>query len=641
MRRLGILLVAAMLLGSIGIAVVLASREAVLPTAQPSQDLPSFAPGSLGGPVGEAPEAPESFAFGPAGSPNPSGTGAQSRLWYNDGAWWGVFLTSSSADHRIFRLDATSLTWVATGVVVDDRTYAKVDVLWDGDRLLVASAGEGADERQALRLNRFSYDPSSRQYRRDANFPLPLTAGGVVGATLARGEDGRLWVAYRDGARLVLDHSLDSDLSWQGPIALDLATGPVDAVAIASVGPRIGLVWTATSEDALHSAWLDPAEGNETWSVASPTPIASLRFGEDDIGIAVDQSPGAERMFVGLRTSADHAPDRGPLDPQVVVAELRPDAEVQVSLVSRVKDLHGGPTLVVDADARLLHVIMAAPASGGAIDIQTASLDSIEFAAGAGQELIPASSTLPKLVSPSSTKQSVDGGTGLVVAAADPSVGRWGFASIGLAPSPETPTANPQERNLLVNYTFDGLATGSAVAGWEVDGEPIPSYVIVALSGSDRSARLDGTAGEARTCTTYPLVEDGVLRAGSYVLFNELPADDLKLLQLRGPGGELAAIRLREGEVVYTDGDTRVRSELILDPGRWYRAVLTLDIPSRTYGVEVRDRAGDRVLLRDAGLAWTDTDVPGTDRVCAELSPQPGLELYLDNVWAANDRGND
>ena len=42
-----------------------------------------------------------------------------------------------------------------------------------------------------------------------------------------------------------------------------------------------------------------------------------------------------------------------------------------------------------------------------------------------------------------------------------------------------------------------------------------------------------------------------------------------------------------------------------------------------------------------AGLAWTATDVPGTDRVCAELSPQPGLELYLDNVWAASDGGND
>ena len=641
MRRLGILLVAAMLLGSIGIAVALASREAGLPTAQPSRALPSFAPGSLSGPIGEAPDAPESFAFGPAGSPNPAGTGAQSRLWYNDGSWWGVFLTSTSVDQRIFRLDARSLTWGDTGVVVDDRDYAKIDVLWDGDRLLVASAGERAEERHALRLNRFSYDPSNRQYRRDANFPLPLTAGGVVGATLARGDDGRLWVAYRDGDRLVLDHSLDSDLSWQGPIALDLATGPVDAVAIAAVGPRIGLVWTSTSEDALHSAWLDPAEGTDTWSVGTPTPIPDLRYGEDEIGIAVDRSPGAERLFVGLRTSAEKAPDRGRLDPQVVVAELRPDAEVPVYLVSRVEDQHGGPTLVIDADARLLQVIMAAPAAGGTIHVKTASLDSIEFAAGTGQELIPATATLPQLVSPTSTKQSVDRGTGLVVAASDPSAGRWGFASIGLTTSTATPNANPQERNLLVNYTFDGLAVGSAVAGWEVDGEPVPAYAIVALSGSDRSARLDATTGDARTCTRYPLVEEGVLRAGSYVLFNEQPADDLRLLQLRGPGGELAAIRLREGEVVYTDGDARVRSGLTLDPGRWYRAVLTLDIPSRTYGVEVRDRVGDRVLLRDAGLAWTSTDVPGTDRVCAELSPQPGLELYLDNVWAANDRGND
>ena len=323
MRRLAILLVSVMLVASIGIALALASNETGGPTVNPSSDLPSFAPGSLGGPVDESPGAPESFAFGVGGSPDPAGTGAQSRLWFNDGSWWGVFLTSSSADQRIFRLDAASLTWIDTGVVVDDRAYAKVDAQWDGEHLLVASAGEQADVRHALRVNRFSYNPASGEYRRNANFPVPVTAAGVTGATLARAGDGRLWVAYRDGDRLILDHSLDSDLSWQGPIALDVATGPVDALAIAAVGERIGLVWTLTTDDALQVAWLDPALGTDGWSAAPPVPIPGLHFGADEIGIAVDRSPGAERLFVGLRTSADRAADRQRLAPQVVVAELR------------------------------------------------------------------------------------------------------------------------------------------------------------------------------------------------------------------------------------------------------------------------------------------------------------------------------
>jgi hypothetical protein len=640
MRRLAILLVTVMLVGSIGIALALASNETSGPTANPSLPLPSFSPGSLGGPTGEAPGAPESFAFGAAGTPDPAGTGAQSRLWFNAGSWWGVFLTSSSADQRIFRLDAASLTWIDTGAVVDDRPFAKIDAHWDGERLLIASAGEQADERHALRVDRFSYDPATGEYRRNANFPVPVTAMGVAGATLARAGDGRLWVAYRDGDRLLLDHSLDSDLAWHGPIALDVATGQVDAVAMAAVGDRLGLVWTVTTEDALHVAWLDPSLGTDGWSAARPVPVPGLQFGEDEIGIAVDRSPGAERLFVGLRTSADRTADRQRLAPQVVVAELGPEAEPVTYLVGRVEDQHGGPSLVVDGEARLLHVVMAAPSSGGTVYRKTASLDSLEFSGGVGQALIPATEALPELGSPSTTKQSVDAGTGLVVAATDPTVDRWGFGSLGVAPVAAQPPDGPNDRDQLVNYTFNGLAVGVDPPGWEVDGDPLPPFTVVSLTGFDSSARLTATTGDARACARFAAGETGVLRAGMDVLFNEPSAGDIKLIQVRGRGGEAASIRLREGEVVYADGDTRVRSDVILEAGRWYRAVLGLDLATRTYGIEIRDVVDDAVLLAEADLGWAG-EVEAVDRICAELSPQPGLELYLDEVRVRSRLGED
>jgi hypothetical protein len=631
MRRLAILLVTVMLVASIGIALALASNETSGPTANPSLALPSFSPGSLGGHEDEAPGAPESFAFGAGGSPDPAGTGAQSRLWFNDGSWWGVFLTSSSADQRIFRLDAASLTWIDTGVVVDDRAYAKIDAQWDGERLLIASAGEQADERHALLVNRFSYSPTSGEYRRNANFPVPVTAEGVTGATLARAADGRLWVAYRDGDRLILDHSLDSDLSWHGPIALDVATGPVDAVAMAAVGGRIGLVWTLTTEDSLYVAWLDPALGTDGWSAAPPVPIPGLQFGEDEIGIAVDRSPGAERLFVGLRTSADEMADRQRLAPQVVVTELRPEEDPVTYLVGRVEDQHGGPSLVIDGEARLLHVVMSAPSGGGTIYRKTASLDSFEFGGGLGQALIPATEALPVLGSPTTTKQSVDAGSGLVVAATDPTVDRWGFGSLSVAPLTAQPPLGPNDRDMVVNYTFNGLTVGTDPPGWEVDGDPLPPFTVVSLTGSDSSARLTATTADARTCTRFAAGDGDVLRAGADVLFNEPSTGDIKLLQLRGSGGEAASVRLREGEVVYADGDTRVRSGLVLSPGRWYRAVLGLDLAARTFGVQIRDGVDDAILLADEGLAWA-AEIEVVDRVCAEVSPQPGLELYLDEV---------
>lgn len=640
MRRLAILLVTVMLVASIGIALVLASNETSGPTADPSSALPSFSPGSLDGPVVEAPDTPESFAFGAGDSPDPAGTGAQSRLWFNDGSWWGVFLTSSSADQRIFRLDATSLTWIDTGVVVDDRVFAKIDAQWDGERLLIASAGDEADVRHALLVNRFSYNPATGEYRRNANFPVPVTAAGVAGATLARAGDGRLWLAYRDGGRLILDHSLDSDLSWHGPIALDVATGQVDAVAMAAVGGRIGVVWTLTTEDALQVAWLDPALGTDGWSAAPPVPIPGLHFGEDEIGIAVDRSPGAERLFVGLRTNSDRTIDRQRLAPQVVVAELRPGEDPVTYLVGRVEDQLGGPSLVIDGEARLLHVLMAAPSGGGTIYRKTASLDSLEFGGGLGQALIPATEALPQLGSPTSTKQSVDEGSGLVVAATDPGVDRWGFGSLGVAPVTAGPSGGPDDSEMLVNYTFNGLAVGDDPPGWEVDGDPLPAFTVVSLTGSDSSARLTGTTADARACARFAVGDSGVLRAGADVLFNEPSDGDIKLLQLRGSGGEAASIRLREGEVVYTDGSTRVRSELVLVPGRWYRAVLGLDLAARTFGVEIRDAVNNEILLADTGLAWA-TEVEPVDRVCAELSPQPGLELYLDEVRVRSRLGED
>lgn len=630
MRRLAILLVSVMLVASIGIAAVVSSRDRAELPPPPSGSLRTFQPGSPVPPT-EAPGEPAGFAYGPANSPSPSDSPAQSRLWFHDEAWWGVFLTSPTADQRIFRLDATTMTWIDAGVIVDDRAFARMDVLWDGGRLVVAASGPRAEERHALRITRFSYDTASREYRRDANYPVAITVGGVEDVTVARAADGRLWVSYLDSGQLALDHSVDSDLMWRGAFVPDLVSGPVDTAAIASVGGAVALVWTPTSEDAVHIAWHDPAGLPDVWEGGSDAPVAGLRLGEDQLGMVVDRSPGVERLLIGVRSSADQDPNRGRLDPQVVLIEFRRDAEPITYLVGRIQDQLGGPMLVIDADARQIHVFMPAPAIGGTIYHKAASLDGLQFATGQGTPLIPSSASPSDFRFPSSTKQSLDRGSGLVVAATDAAAGRWGFGSLGVEIPGANPSSTPDDRDLLVNFTFNGLAAGAGVPGWELDGEPAPAFTIESLTGSDSSARLSATAADARACTRFAAVEADVLRAGTDALFNEPSTGDMKLLQLRGRGGEAASIRLRQGEVVYADGTTRVRSGLVLVPGRWYRAVLALDLVGRTYGVQIRDAVDDEILLEDAGLAWPG-DVATVDQVCAELSPQPGLELYLDDV---------
>jgi len=577
---------------------------------------------------------PAPFAFAQPNSPSPTDE-AQSRLWFHDGEWWGVFLTAATGDQRIFRLDPASDAWIDTGVIVDDRPFARMDVIWDGERLVVASAGRQSVPRHALRIVRFSYDPSTRTYRRDANFPLPITEVGVEGVMVVRSDDGRLWVAYRQGSRMAIDHSLDSDLAWRGPFAPAAAEGTIDRLAIASLGTHVAVIWTRPSEDAVFTAWHDTTGPEDVWQPGADTPLAGLRFGEDDLSVAADRSPGAERLFVAVRTSAERASNQGRLDPQVVVVELRLNADPTTYLVGRVEDRHAGPIILINSDARELYVVAAAPKAGGAIYYKTASLDRIMFQTGVGTLLVPAAVAHPRLVNPTSTKQALDNNSGMVVAATDTGAGLYAFGALGVGdgtavtpvPSSSSPAAAP-----LVDNTFDGLAVGAQVPGWVVEGEPLPSFVIRVLSGSDSSARLSSSTTAARACIATGDVSEGVLRVEAETLTNLASAEELRLLQVRGATGEVASVRLRDGEVVYGDGTARVRSGLFLAPGRWYRSVLVLDFASQTYAVELRNAADDSILLQDGGLGWRSIESSIVKRLCAELPPQPGLDLYLDDV---------
>jgi hypothetical protein len=129
------------------------------------------------------------------------------------------------------------------------------------------------------------------------------------------------------------------------------------------------------------------------------------------------------------------------------------------------------------------------------------------------------------------------------------------------------------------------------------------------------------------------VVSEGVLRIEADTLTNIPSDEELRLLQARASSaGEVASVRLREGEVVYSDGANRVQSGIRLAPGRWYRSALTLDLSAQTYAVELRDATSGAIILQDEDLGWRSTDAQSVNRVCAQLPPQPGLDLYLDDV---------
>jgi hypothetical protein len=95
----------------------------------------------------------------------------ESKLWWNDGFWWGS-LYNPGGEYQIYRLDWNTQSWVSTGVAIDEREDSRADVLWDSGskKLYVASHIELENPSRVTgtanwgRLYRYSYDQTNKTY---------------------------------------------------------------------------------------------------------------------------------------------------------------------------------------------------------------------------------------------------------------------------------------------------------------------------------------------------------------------------------------------------------------------------------------------------------------------------------------------
>jgi hypothetical protein len=55
----------------------------------------------------------------------PTAAKTQSKLWFNDGLWWGILFDLSSEEFHIYRYDLTEDTWKDTGILVDGRNTSR------------------------------------------------------------------------------------------------------------------------------------------------------------------------------------------------------------------------------------------------------------------------------------------------------------------------------------------------------------------------------------------------------------------------------------------------------------------------------------------------------------------------------------
>ncbi|MFF2345067.1 hypothetical protein [Pseudarthrobacter sp. NPDC058119] len=393
-------------------------------------------------------------SFAADGVRTPTADKAQSKLWFQDGSWWGLLWSESAHATTIHRLDPATQTWQATGTMVDGRLTARGDALWDAaaGKLYVVSGTTVRSEwnsppsQQAVasgsaELHRFRYDALAKTYSEDAGFPLTLHRGSTESITVAKDSLGKLWVTYTvvssdNSNRVYVNHSTTSDTSWGTPFVMPTTNAQVhydDISAVTSFqGDKIGIMWSnqRPGQKKFYFAIHQDGQPDTSWQTEVAYGGGRNCTGgcaNDHLNLRQLASDGSGRLFAAIKTANRKVG-------QTLVALLVRDAQGNWSSAEfgAVEDLHTRPMVMIDEEHSQVWMFAVAPEEGGTIYYKKAPLDSIAFPPGVGTPII-SSSVDTDINDPTSTKQNVNSQTGLVVLASSRANARYWHAYIDLA----------------------------------------------------------------------------------------------------------------------------------------------------------------------------------------------------------------
>jgi hypothetical protein len=243
----------------------------------------------------------------------PTSAKTQSKLWFNDGTWWGVLFDGSSEEHHIYRYDQAEGVWSDTDTLVDARNSFRADTIWDGSRLYVVGAGtEVSLQEDSARFSRYSYDPSTKHYSLDKGFPVTIADGGSEAVSIAKDSTGKLWATYAQGEgnllRVYVTHTVGGDDSeWVEPFVPPLKGTTVDADDVSGIvafDSRIGLMWSSQYDESgmagYHFATHKDGKPDDEWR--SDNPVLRSTMSNDHINLKAD-SEG--RIYAVTKTRFD------------------------------------------------------------------------------------------------------------------------------------------------------------------------------------------------------------------------------------------------------------------------------------------------------------------------------------------------
>jgi hypothetical protein len=395
------------------------------------------------------------FSYGTTVNPNPTGEKPESKLWWNDGTWWGSLFNAAAGEYRIYSFDPQTQSWADTGTTLDTRPTAKADVLWDdgAQRLYVVShvysESASSSSSQSLwgKLFRYSYSPATKTYSLDAGFPVDVTRGRSETLTIAKDFTGRLWVTWVESSRVKVNWTLGDDLTWGTPVNIPVSgssgTTSSDDISgiVALSNGDIGVMWSNQKNKTVHFAVHRAVDAPEIWQpVETVLPGAGCTgsCADDHINIKADQNG---RVYAVMKTSLS-----GSSNPNTIVAVRDGGWTLHTLTVNSVNATR--PILVLDEAHGVLHAFYS-PTGGGGIYTKSSPLSSISFPSGIGTPFILSSSDT-NINDATSLKGSVNGTTGLLVLASDEGTRRYLHNFLWLGPPPPMPPAAPDDLEVEV-----------------------------------------------------------------------------------------------------------------------------------------------------------------------------------------------
>ncbi|MEQ1758998.1 MAG: fibronectin type III domain-containing protein, partial [Vicinamibacterales bacterium] len=447
------------------------------------------------------------FAFGASANTTPTGEKPQSKLWFNDGSWWGSLFSPAAGVYRIHEFNPNTQTWTDTGTTLDTRPTSKADALWDqaSQRLYLVSApfstsGSAAGSSANWgKLFRYSYSITTRTYALDPGFPVDVSRGKPEAITIAKDFAGKLWVTYVEDGKVKINWSLASDSSWSTPI--DLPVSPSSTInvdqddisdIIALGNGDIGVAWSnqsaldnRTTHFVVHRASDPPTTWQAVETVMPGTVCASgLACADDHLNMKLDSSG---RVWMAMKTSLDTIPE------PMIVLGVREVTGVWTTYTVTIGDFPlTRPIVLLDEARSKVYVFATSPSSGGTIYMKTSSMTNISFTPGLGTPFIQ-SSLDAEVNNASSTKQNVSAATGLLVIASEQNTLRYlhNFTWLGGGP----PTTPPAPTSLLAT----AMSPGQVHLAWTDMSENEAAFEIERSSGGGAFALVGTAVAEAQS----------------------------------------------------------------------------------------------------------------------------------------------